>query len=83
MHMHGTEEDTAENIIACQEGNMYNLLDENKNDWEEIVAIYKEQKKIGKNQNNKKSTKGRYRIIGRNNEMEKLNELTQRHREKT
>ena len=41
MHMHGTEEDTADNIMVCQEGNMYNLLDENKNDWEEIVAIYK------------------------------------------
>ena len=81
--MHGTEEDTAENIMVCQEGNMYNLLDENKNDWEEIVAIYKNKRKQGKLEQQKKYKRKRYRIIGRNNKMEKLNELTQTHREKT
>ena len=57
MHMHGTEEDTAENIMVCQEGNMYNLLDENKNDWEEIVAIYKNKRKQGKTRTTKKVQK--------------------------
>ena len=55
--MHGTEEDTAENIMVCQEGNMYNLLDENKNDWEEIVAIYKNKRKQGKTRTTKKVQK--------------------------
>ena len=56
MHMHGTE-DTADNIMVCQEGNMYNLLDENKNDWEEIVAIYKNKRNQGKTRTTKKVQK--------------------------
>ena len=44
-----TEEDTTEHIMACEEGNnTYNLLDENEKDWEKIVAIYKNNKKVQK-----------------------------------
>ena len=35
--------------MVCQEGNnAYNLLDENEKDWEKIVAIYKNNKKVQK-----------------------------------
>ena len=53
-----TEEDTTECIMVCQErNNTYNLLDEKEKGWEKIDAIYKNNKKIGKNQNNKKVQK--------------------------
>ena len=79
-----TEEDTTEHIIICQEGNStYNLLDENGKDWEKIVAIYKNNKKNReKLEQQKKYRRKRYTIEGWNI-MEKSNELTQAHTEKT
>ena len=79
-----TEEDTTEHIMVWQEGNnTYNLLDENEKDWEKIVAIYKNNKENREKLEQQKSTKGRYTMEGWNNIMEKSNELTQTHTEKT
>ena len=53
-----TEEDNAEHIMVCQEGNnMYNLLHENEKDWKKQLQYTRMIKKIEKNQNNKKVQK--------------------------
>ena len=55
-----TEEDNAEHIMVCQEGNnSHNLLHETEKDWEKIVAIYKNNKENREKLEQQKRTKGK------------------------